>query len=111
MSRHRDAFAAIADPTRRSILDLLREKPGLPAGEIAAQFPQVSRAAISKHLGVLRRARLVRSRARGRERHYALDPRPLGELYQDWLSSFAPYWEESLRRLKRQVEGEREPGS
>ena len=104
MSRRKDAFAALADPTRRAILDLLRERQTLTAGEIAAQFPQISRAAVSKHLGVLRRARLVRTRERGREWHYRLDPRPLAEIYQEWLSRFAPLWEESLQRLKRQVE-------
>ena len=64
----------------------------------------MSRAAVSKHLRVLRRARLVKARQRGREWHYSLDAAPLGELYRSWLSSFAPHWEESLKRLKRQVE-------
>ena len=104
MSKPKDAFAALADPTRRGILELLRERASLTAGELAAQFPQISRAAVSKHLRVLRRARLVKARQRGREWHYSLDPAPLGEIYRDWLSSFAPYWEESLQRLKRQVE-------
>jgi DNA-binding transcriptional ArsR family regulator len=108
LSKRRDAFSALADPTRRSILDLLRGEPTLTAGEIAARFPRVSRAAVSKHLRVLREARLVRARERGREWHYSLDARPLAELYRDWLESFAPYWEESLGRLKQRVEGERE---
>jgi len=115
LSKRRDAFAALADPTRRSILDLLRDCRTLTAGEIAARFPRVSRAAVSKQLRVLRQARLVKARERGREWHYSLDPRPLAEIYRDWLSSFAPYWEESLQRLKRRVEedeGQRmnEPG-
>ena len=104
MSKRKDAFAALADPTRRSILDLLREQQTLTAGEIAARFPQVSRAAVSKHLRVLREARLVRARELGRQWHYRLDPRPLKEIYREWLERFAPYWEESLARLKRQVE-------
>lgn len=105
MSRRKDAFAALADPTRRAILELLREQPSLTAGAIAAQFPQVSRAAVSKHLRVLRQTQLVKARKRGREWHYRLDALPLAEVYWDWLSRFAPYWEESLQRLKRQVEG------
>ncbi len=104
MSKRKDAFAALADPTRRSILDLLRDRKSLTAGEIAARFPRVSRAAVSKHLGVLRQARLVRAREKGRERHYRLDAQPLEEIYREWLSAFAPIWEESLRRLKEQVE-------
>jgi len=102
----RDPFGAIADPTRRSILEMLRERPGLTAGAIAARFPRVSRAAVSKHLRVLRQARLVRARERGRERHYSLDARPLAEIYRQWFAGFAPFWEESLERLKRQVEGD-----
>ena len=110
-ARARDPFGAIADPTRRSILDLLRERQSLTAGEIAACFSGLSRAAVSKHLRVLRQARLVRVRERGREWHYSLDPRPLGEIYREWFSRFAPHWEESLRRLKRQVEGSDDSGS
>ncbi|MEX0782376.1 MAG: metalloregulator ArsR/SmtB family transcription factor [Dehalococcoidia bacterium] len=104
MSKRRDPFEAVAHPTRRAILDLLREHPGLPAGEIASHFPEVSRAAVSKHLGILRGARLLRARPRGREVHYTLDPRPLGDLYEQWLSRFEPLWERSLANLKRQVE-------
>jgi DNA-binding transcriptional ArsR family regulator len=99
-----DAFAAIADPTRRAILDLLRQRPSLNAGEIAAQFPHMSRPAVSKHLGVLRQAGLVRALERGREWHYTLDPVPLSYIYTDWLASFAPMWEASLDQLKRQAE-------
>jgi DNA-binding transcriptional ArsR family regulator len=106
LSKRRDAFAALADPTRRSILELLRDRTTLTAGEIAAHYPAISRAAVSKHLGVLRGARLVRAREQGRERHYRLDPRPLAEIYRDWLEGFAPLWDESLNRLKRQVEGD-----
>ena len=110
MSKRKDAFAALADPTRRAILDLLRDRPTVTAGQIAAHFPRISRAAVSKHLRVLRLARLVKARQRGREWHYALDPQPLAAIYKDWLTSFAPYWEESLNRLKRRVEQAPEAG-
>ena len=108
MSKRRDVFGALADPTRRAILDLLRSQTSLTAGQIASRFPRVSRAAVSKHLGVLRQARLVKARELGREWHYTLDPKPLAEVYREWLSSFAPLWDESLERLKQQVEGARE---
>ncbi len=104
--KRRDAFGALADPTRRAILDLLREHPALNAGEIAARFPRISRAAVSKHLRVLRQARLVKARERGREWHYTLDARPLAEVYLEWLDRFAPYWDESLQRLKQRAEDE-----
>ena len=110
MSKRSDPFAAVADPTRRAILELLRERETLTAGEIARCFPRVSRAAVSKHLGVLRRARLVRSRQRGRERDYSLDASQLEE-YAEWLRRFVPVWEESLRALKRRVEGENKEGA
>ena len=98
-----DAFAAIADPTRRSILEVLRDEPAMSAGQIAAHYPRVSRAAVSKHLGVLRRARLVRCRQSGRENRYTLEAQRFAEV-QRWLQSFAPLWEQSLANLKRVVE-------
>ena len=104
MSAKTDAFSALADPTRRTVLDLLRRSDSLTAGEIAARFPQISRPAVSKHLGVLRDAGLVRARQHGREWHYELDARPLGELYRQWLSLFEPLWDASLKQLKDQVE-------
>jgi DNA-binding transcriptional ArsR family regulator len=103
-SKRKDAFTALADPTRRSILELLREEPALTAGAIASRYPRVSRAAVSKHLGVLRQARLVKAKERGRQWHYTLEPGPLEAIYRDYLSHFAPIWEESLRQLKRLVE-------
>ncbi len=99
-----DPYAALADPTRRAILDLLRDQPGANAGEIAARFPRISRPAVSKHLRVLRDANLVTAEEQGREWHYQLDPQPLADIYFGWLQSFAPMWEESLGQLKRRVE-------
>ena len=104
MSVHKDAFSALADPTRRAILDLLRRTSSLTAGEIAAEFPQISRPAVSKHLGVLRDAGLVQVREQGREWHYQLDARPLADLYESWLSQFVPLWDVSLQQLKDRAE-------
>lgn len=98
-----DAFAALADPTRRTILETLRDEPELTAGQIAGRFPRVSRAAVSKHLGVLRRASLVRASHRGRERHYRLQAERVAKV-MEWLESFAPVMEQSLANLKRTVE-------
>jgi DNA-binding transcriptional ArsR family regulator len=103
VSRRRDAFGAIADPTRRAILELLFEQSTMTAGEIAGEF-DISQPAVSKHLAVLRDAGLVAVRGDGRERHYTLDPQPLEAIYVGWLSRFAPLWERSLANLKRQVE-------
>lgn len=98
------AYQAIADDTRRALLDLLRDEGPLRAGELAEQFPQVSRPAISRHMRVLRGAGLVTVEERGRERWYELDARPLGEIYESWLSRYETYWTERLRALKRLAE-------
>ena len=96
-------FGALADPTRRAVLDLLR-RGSFPAGRIAQAFP-VSRPAISKHLRLLRRAQLVRERREGRHRFYHLDPAPL-KAVDAWLNRYRVFWQTSLTSLKAAVEGE-----
>jgi DNA-binding transcriptional ArsR family regulator len=103
-SRQRDPFTALADPTRRAVLELLRDEGTLPAGKIAARFPRVSRAAVSKHLRVLREADMVHAREVGREWHYSLDAEPLVEIYQRWIAPFVPGWDLALQELKRRAE-------
>lgn len=96
-------FRAISDPTRRLILERLNATPaGLTVDAIAAGFP-VSRPAISRHLGVLRRAALVHAHKRGRERVYRIDPRPLDAVDQ-WVAAFRLQLAASLARLKRRAE-------
>jgi DNA-binding transcriptional ArsR family regulator len=99
------AFGALADPTRRAVLDLLR-RGSLPAGRIARAFP-VSRPAISKHLRLLRRAHLVRERREGRRRLYQLNPEPLRAV-DAWLNDYRIFWQMSLSDLKSFVETEYE---
>lgn len=95
------AFHALADPTRRAVLDLLL-RGKLPAGQIAQAFP-VSRPAISKHLRVLRRARLVRTYRVGRLRLFELDPGPL-KIVDLWLDRYRAFWQNELSNLKQFVE-------
>ena len=97
------AFGALADPTRRRVLDLLRGG-SRPAGEIARAFP-VSRPAISKHLRVLRRAHLVEEHREGRHRLYQLNPTPLRAV-DSWLEQYRTFWTASLENLKAFVEAE-----
>src|SRR5262249_26481377 len=78
-------FNALADPTRRAVLDMLRSG-SLPAGQIAQAFP-VSRPAISKHLRFLRRARLVREQRNGRLRVYELNANPLRAVHS-WIYQY-----------------------
>lgn len=96
---------ALADPTRRRILDLLAQSD-LAAGEIARHFPDISRPAVSQHLAVLREAGLVRERREGRRRIYRLEPEPLRELWEGWLSHYQRFWDDRLAGLKRLVEAE-----
>jgi DNA-binding transcriptional ArsR family regulator/uncharacterized protein YndB with AHSA1/START domain len=97
-------WRALADPTRRRILDLLRERP-LITGEIAAQFP-VSRIAVMRHLEVLSEAGLVTSRKRGRERWHYLNAVPLQQLHRRWAEPAAAGFASALLRLQDTVETE-----
>jgi DNA-binding transcriptional ArsR family regulator len=98
----KDVFRAIADPTRRAILDRLRAGPA-NAGALAADFHQ-SRPAISKHVRVLREARLVVEARVGRERVYTVDSVPLQSV-AGWLEGYRAFWQGSLAGLKRHLEG------
>ena len=94
-------FHALADPTRRDILDLLRTAER-SAGEVAGQFP-VSRPAISRHLRVLRQAGLVVQRKEAQSRVYRLAPEALREV-DDWLDRYRVFWTARMHDLKRYVE-------
>lgn len=109
LSKRSDPFDALAHPIRRGILVHLRAEPGLTAGAIAERFPAVSRAAVSRHLGILRSARLVRSRVNGRESHYTIVPESLTTT-RDWFYAFDAMLEGSLDRLKARVESANEDG-
>lgn len=100
-------FEALADPTRRGILDLLRRRDVMTAGEIAAAFPRITRPAVSRHLRVLRNANLVLVTEDGREWHYRLNIDPLRDMQEEWLSAFTPMWDTSLSQLRRQAEDEK----
>lgn len=96
-----DVFQAIADPTRRQVLQLLGEQE-MPVTVISSHFP-MSRTAVSKHLRILADAGLVKERKVGRETRYRLEAEPLMELKR-WLSYYERYWENKLNVLKRFVE-------
>jgi DNA-binding transcriptional ArsR family regulator len=100
-----DPFLAVADPTRRAILDRLRLGE-TPFAELAAAFP-MSAPAVSRHLRILREARLIRecrSDDDARLRSYRLDPLPLREVVE-WARGYQAYWDDNLAALKRHVEG------
>src|ERR1700734_567824 len=96
-------FQALADPTRRAVLDLLRAG-AQPAGQIAEAFP-ISRPAISKHLRQLRKAQLVVETRSGRHRVYQLNAEPL-KAVDKWLEHYRQFWQMNLNNLKSFVEEE-----
>ena len=97
-----DGFAALADPTRRAIFELLAQRAS-PVGELARELP-VSRPAVSQHLKVLKDAGLVVDRRVGNRRIYQLDPDGVGAL-RAYLDRF---WNQSLAAFKMAVEHEKE---
>ena len=103
--RARDAYTAIADPTRREILDLLLARGVLNAGQIAAHFRSVSRPGISRHLRVLKECGVVPASHEGKVRNYILKPAPLSEVRDGWLAGFGRMQTESLQALRKKVEG------
>jgi DNA-binding transcriptional ArsR family regulator len=99
-----DAIAALADPTRRRIVELLAEGER-SAGEIAAEF-DTSRPGVSRHLRVLREHGLVHAREQGQRRLYSLDPQPLAEL-DEWLARYRRFWANRLDALDTEIKRRR----
>ncbi|MFJ7310444.1 ArsR/SmtB family transcription factor [Peribacillus frigoritolerans] len=106
-SEKHDVFQAIADPTRRKVLQLLAEGD-LPISEITSHF-SMSRTAIAKHLHILSEAELVSGRKVGREKRFRLQPEPLTELKQ-WLSFYDQFWDNKLSILKHVIENSGQNG-
>jgi DNA-binding transcriptional ArsR family regulator len=100
----RDAYFAIADPTRREILELVRDRGVLTAGEISASFDAVSRPAISRHLRVLRECGVLKAHRAGKTQNYVLDPKPIAAIREGWLAGFAKQQNASLAALRKRVE-------
>ena len=99
MSAYAIALDALGDPTRRRVLELVRERGPVPVGTIAAGLP-VSRPAVSQHLRVLEGARLVTCTKQGTRHLYAVAPDGLGEL-RAWLDEF---WDDALAAFRRAAE-------
>lgn len=100
---HTSSYHAIADDNRRIILDLLRNEGPLRAGEIVARLSHISQPAVSKHLRVLRAARLVQAVPEGRERRYSLNAAALRQV-AEWLHHYEPLWDKRLATLKQLAE-------
>lgn len=101
-----DKFRALADPTRRKIIELLASNGELTASEICEKF-QVSPPAISQHLKVLREARLVRMEKRAQQHIYQVNPSALTE-FEEWAQRMAQLWNERFDSLEKLIEAEKE---
>lgn len=96
-----DVFSALANPTRRAVLDLLRTRPR-SVNQLADEF-DMRRPSLSEHLKVLRDAGLVVDERRGRERIYRVDPRPLRQVAA-WLHPYEEFWRDKLGDLRRMLD-------
>jgi DNA-binding transcriptional ArsR family regulator len=98
-------FAALADPTRRTMVQTLRAQPSLTATRMAGGLP-ITRQAVAKHLAALRAAGLVESRREGRETRYVLTPAPLADAMA-WMAEAGGVWDARLTRLAERAARER----
>jgi DNA-binding transcriptional ArsR family regulator len=96
-------WKALADETRRTILDFLRSGPKMTTA-IVEQFPHLSRFAVMKHLDVLRQAALVLTREEGRQRINSLNAVPIRMIYERWVSKYEGIWANTLLRVKEAAE-------
>jgi DNA-binding transcriptional ArsR family regulator len=105
--RTRDSLApvwkALASPIRRAILDDLRDGPRT-TGAIAERFPKLTRFAVMQHLRVLEEANLVIPRREGRERYNYLNPVPIQQVFDRWVSRYTRPWTEALVSLRDELE-------
>ena len=101
-------WKALSDPTRRAILDLLRQGPRTTT-EIVEAFRHMTRFGVMKHIDVLREAGLVNTREEGRQRVNSLNAVPIRQIYERWVSRYEELWADKLLRLQEDVQAGRGP--
>src|SRR4029078_7289129 len=99
-------FKALADPTRRFLLDLLFERDGRTLSELEAELPEMTRFGVMKHLRVLEEADLVVPRRSGREKHHFLNPVPIRLIHDRWIDKYTESRVSALTELKAELENE-----
>jgi DNA-binding transcriptional ArsR family regulator len=104
-----EVFKALADPTRRELLDRLREQDGQSLGALEEGLP-MSRFGVMKHLRVLEEAGLLTTQKRGREKLHFLNPVPIRLIHDRWVSKYAEPWASALSELKKDIENEENEG-
>ena len=100
-----EVFKALADPTRRSLLDELFKRDGQTLSALQERLP-MSRFGVMKHLKVLEEAGLITTRRRGREKLHFLNPVPIRLVYDRWVGKYAEPWASALSELKDEIEEE-----
>jgi len=98
-------FKALADPTRRRLLDTLRAQSGQTLGELCAQL-DMTRQAVTQHLRRLEDANLIATIRRGREKLHYLNPVPIHEIYERWIEKYERQHLDALPDLKKRSEGD-----
>jgi len=98
-----EVFKALADPSRRTLLDALFTEDGQTLSALEARLP-MTRFGVMKHLKVLEEARLVTSKRRGREKLHFLNPVPIRLIHDRWVSKYAEPWAAGLSELKKDIE-------
>ena len=107
LSANDDAvWKALSDPTRRAILDLLREGPRTTTVIVGA-FPHLTRFGVMKHIDVLREAGLINTREEGRRRINSLNAVPIRQIYERWVSRYSEFWSDHLLRIQEDVPASR----
>src|SRR5687768_15705818 len=100
-----EVFRALADPTRRSLLDELYRQDGQTLGELVSRLT-LTRFGVMKHLRVLEDAKLIVTRRRGREKLHFLNPIPIRLVHDRWVSKYTEPWAAALTGIKRELEEE-----
>ena len=103
-----EVFRALADPTRRALLDSLFSRDGQTLNELCASFPQMTRFGVMKHLGVLAEANLVITARQGRIKRHYLNPVPIEQVANRWISKYAARFTSALVALDKQVSADKE---
>ncbi|MEI9813940.1 MAG: metalloregulator ArsR/SmtB family transcription factor [Acidobacteriota bacterium] len=99
-------WKALSDPTRRAILDLLRDGPRTTTVIVEA-FPHLTRFGVMKHIDVLREAGLVDTREEGRQRINSLNAVPIRQIYERWMGRYSEFWSDSLLRIQEDAQSAR----
>ena len=102
--RQESVFKALADYRRRAMLDLLKDKPQT-TGDICKHFKDLDRCTVMQHLGVLEKAELIIVKREGRNRWNYINPLPIKEIYDRWISRYATHAIDILARMKHDLDG------